>query len=186
MHVFEISPARRKGEVNFADIGYDWGEFSHILPGRRTGEPNHHAWKNRLSGHDKSPVRGNTPDHASDWAMIEQYEQATQAVSKTIDSSVDVLKSVVEMMTVLEGIRSVRNENMRAASFRKEAVGTEIKTDEQKRAWSLDLTVQVHNMCVRQQMPKPTHDAVTRRYDVNTEPEHDILPPLKTHKETDH
>lgn len=186
MHVFELNPARRKGEVNFADTGYDWGEYSHILPGRRAGEPNYHAWKNRLSEHVRSGKAVNAPDQANDWAMVEQYEQATRAVSKTIDSSVDVLKSVVEMMTVLEGIRSVRTENMRAATFPSDETGADATTDAQKTAWSLDLTVQVHNMCVRQQMPTPTHDAVTRHYDVNTEPEHEILPPLKPHKDSDH
>lgn len=112
MHLTEPNPARRTGEKNYADPGRDWGKNCHILPGRRRGEKNYHFWQSRAS---REPVLPSCHHELSvdprvgDPAMVQGAEPSS--VSQSLATTFDMMKSLSELVRVLEAIRSVSNEN---------------------------------------------------------------------------
>lgn len=176
-------PARRKGEANCRGLGRDWGPNSHILPGRRVNEPNHQAWKYL--------VESDTDDHAPSQAAVDgvfsdYIDEASVAVTRTFEDSFRMLKSVMEMMAFIEGLRVMRHDGAIAAKADKrlDRLSNDKFSDQngqtspnQQSGWSSELMVQLHNMCAKGQNPRPDHFNVTERYGTYLEPDHEILPP---------
>jgi hypothetical protein len=112
MHSTEPHPARRTGEKNYAGPGRDWGKNCHVLPGRRQGEKNHHFWQSR---EDQEPVFLSFDDEPSAASCFGDPEMAQGAepssVNQSLAATFDMMKSLSELVRVLEAIRSVSNEN---------------------------------------------------------------------------
>lgn len=176
-------PARRKGEANCNGLGRDWGPNSHILPGRRVNEPNHQAWKFLV----ETETNGDEPsDTAIDGLFSDYIDEASVAVTRTFEDSFRMLKSVMEMMAFIEGLR-VRHldgtispkadKRLDRLSNDKFSNQTDRSSPHQRSGWSSELMVQLHNMCANGQTPSVDHGKVTKRYGTYLEPDHDILPP---------
>ena len=100
-------PARRKGEVHCRGTGRDWGPNSHILPGRRVNEPNHQAWKYLV----ETDADDDEPSQAAIDAVFSDYiDEASVAVTRTFEDSFRMLKSVMEMMAFIEGLRVMHHD----------------------------------------------------------------------------
>ncbi|MCC9620640.1 hypothetical protein LPB41_02955 [Thalassospira sp. MA62] len=184
MDLVDASPARRKGERNFRDPGRDWGENSHILPGRRVNEPNHEAWKNRVSlrlnypyqqlPHDgrrdketlvASKTGTNKPESATRWQGL--GDGAAHATG-------DALYSLSRVIGVLEGMRSVVNDNSFAPCSTNHVDGARgIGADDLPKGdratkddtgWSSEVILQVSQMWERDWTPAPNHGSEARRY----------------------
>tara|TARA_B100000749_G_scaffold278381_1_gene268983 strand:- start:872 stop:1672 length:801 start_codon:yes stop_codon:yes gene_type:complete len=192
MMSYEPHPARRKGEVNCTGHGRDWGQNSHILPGRRVNEPNHQAWKSRMAAgiHKYEPS-----DADGDGLFADYIEEASVAVTRTFENSVGILKSVMEMMAFLEGIRVMHHDGAvapkadkrldRLSNGRFTNRASENATHE-RNGLSSEFMVQLHNMCTNGQNPCRDHVKVTKRYGTYLEPEHEIIPPKPRVTRYDH
>jgi len=176
-------PARRKGEVHCRGTGRDWGPNSHILPGRRVNEPNHQAWKYLV----ETDADDDEPSDAAIDAVFSDYiDEASVAVTRTFEDSFRMLKSVMEMMAFIEGLRVRRHDGAIAPTAdrrldrlcNEKSSGQNDQTSPYRQSgWSSELMVQLHNMCATGQNPRPDHFNVTERYGTYLEPDHEILPP---------
>jgi hypothetical protein len=176
-------PARRKGEANCRGPGRDWGASSHILPGRRVNEPNHQAWQYLVENdtHDTELTESGVDGFFSDY-----IDEASVAVTRTFEDSFRMLKSVMEMMAFIEGLRVMRHDGAVApkADKRLERLSNDTFANKQdqnssqdRSGWSSEFMVQLHNMCASGQKTRPDHLNVTECYGTFLEPEHEILPP---------
>ena len=176
-------PARRKGEVHCRGTGRDWGPNSHILPGRRVNEPNHQAWKYLV----ETDADDDEPSQAAIDAVFSDYiDEASVAVTRTFEDSFRMLKSVMEMMAFIEGLRVMHHDGPIASKTDKplDRLSNETlpkqqgqNSPNQQSAWSSELMVHLHNMCAKGQKPRPDHVNVTQSYGIYLEPDHEILPP---------
>ena len=183
MMSYETHPARRKGEANWAGQSRDWGPRSHILPGRRVNEPNHQAWKSRMaSGIQKY----DSSDVTVDSLFADYIEEASVAVTRTFENSVGMLKSIMEMMAFLEGVRVMHHdgaisskvdERLDRLSHRSTSGRVEDTKISQQNCLSSESMVQLHTMCANGLSSRPDHGKVTKRYGTYLEPDHEILPP---------
>lgn len=188
MYSVDIHPARRKGELNFSDPGRDWGPASHIVPGRRVNEPNHKAWHSPVallarsragfelfSEEDEKPADKSGPSDA--------YEEMALAMVKTIGDSVNVLKSIAEIMPVLERMlvardgEGVHEEGRREVQPRSSE--SKSKPGDSALCWSSDMMVEIHNLCAQNRQSGASHPKAVNGYGSDPEPDNDILPPLR-------
>lgn len=176
-------PARRKGEANWSGLGRDWGPNSHILPGRRVNEPNHNAWKFLVESDSRD---GESSDTAIDGLFSDYIEEASVAVTQTFEDSFRMLKSVMEMMAFIEGLRVMHHDGAIAPKPDKGLDRlSNGKVSNQKdqnlpgegSGWSSEFMVQLHNMCANGPEPRPDHFNVTECYGTYLEPDYEILPP---------
>ncbi len=191
MYSVDIHPARRKGETNFSDPGRDWGPASHIVPGRRINEPNYQAWHSPVallarsrSGfnliQDQAPAaEPQEPAQPSD-----AYEEMAIAMVKTIGDSVNVLKSIAEIMPVLERMLAARDgEGIHEEAHRPERQCSKSEGSPNQSGaglcWSSDMMVEIHNLCAQNRQTCPTHPKAVNGYGSDPEPDNDILPPLR-------
>lgn len=147
MDFIDTPPLRRGGEENCTGHGRDWGENSHILPGRRVGEPNHRALDNRLllpldlsSEHEK-------PDTRTDRITFERLERPPGKVSVGCR---DTLRSLARVIQVLEWMRSKRNDN-----------GDHVP---QSASWSAEVIEQIQTMWGYDWVPMLDHGNVPKTY----------------------
>ncbi|MBX2830203.1 MAG: hypothetical protein KTR23_03345 [Rhodospirillales bacterium] len=190
MHSCDTHPARRYGEVNFSDPGRDWGKASHIVPGRRKNEPNHKAWHSPVSLVVSSPSgfslveEAHATPHEAD--KPDPYEEMARAMVKTIGDSVDVLKSIAEIMPVLERVLfdrdreihpDISDQDHKEKARRKAA--EEAMHSDAALTWSPDMMVELHNLCAQNRKSVPAHLNAINKYGRDAEPENDILPPLR-------
>ena len=176
-------PARRKGEAHCRGSGRDWGPNSHILPGRRVNEPNHQAWKYLV----ENDTRDDEPTEAAIEGVFSDYiDEASVAVTRTFEDSFRMLKSVMEMMAFIEGLRAMRHDGAIAPTADKRldrlsndqfSNQNDQSPQQQQSGWSSEFMVQLHNMCANGQKPRPDHFNVTECYGIYLEPDHEILPP---------
>jgi len=125
-------------------------------------------------------------DAENDGLFAEYIEEASVAVTKTFENSVGMLKSVMEMMAFLEGIRVMHHDGAvapkpdrrldRLSNGRFTNRASENATH-QKNCLSSEFMVQLHNMCANGQSPSADHGKVTKRYGTYLEPDHEIIPP---------
>ena len=125
-------------------------------------------------------------DAESDGLFADYIEEASVAVTKTFENSVGMLKSVMEMMAFLEGIRVMHQDGTvaprpdkrldRLSNGRIVNQASENATH-QKNCLSSEFMVQLHNMCANGQRPSADHGKATKRYGIYLEPDHEIIPP---------
>jgi len=112
MHSSEPHPARRTGEKNYAGPGRDWGKNCHVLPGRRQGEANYRSWQKRVSQESAFPIFDQqVPATPCAGDLSDAQGSIPSSVNQSLAATFDMMKSLAELIRVLEGIRSVSNEN---------------------------------------------------------------------------
>lgn len=189
MYSVEEHPARRKGEINFSDPGRDWGPASHIVPGRRINEPNYQAWHSPVALLARSRagfdlIRKSHKESLEATPPSDAYEEMAMAMVKTIGDSVTVLKSIADIMPVLERMLAGRDgEGIHEEAHRPDPQTLSdcghTQSEDSTRCWSSDVMVEIHNLCAQNRQSGPAHAKAIRRYGTDPEPENDILPPLR-------
>lgn len=125
-------------------------------------------------------------DAENDGLFADYIEEASVAVTRTFENSVGMLKSVMEMMAFLEGIRVMHHDGAvapkpdkrldRLSNGKSTNHASENATHHQN-CLSSEFMVQLHNMGTNGQQPSADHVKATKRYGIYLEPEHEIIPP---------
>lgn len=149
MDLIDTPPLRRDGEKNFTGCGYDWGENSHILPGRRRGEPNYRAPDKRTL------LRPDLNEHAG-------HERAHCTSGNVDRGSKDTLRSLARVIQVLEWMRSRRNDN-----------GTYVPHSAN---WSTEIIEQIQIMWGHDWLPVLDHGNVPKTYGQCVQPQNENAP----------
>jgi hypothetical protein len=170
MHSREPHPARRTGEKNYAGPGRDWGKNCHVLPGRREGEKNYQTRRKQMShglilpSFDEGLAAGPRDD-----ASAEVQGAAPSSMNESIAATFDVMKSLSELIRVLEGIRSVSNENDTCSAderlldkhMKRSSLGDD---DGLSRPWVLAVVDQLAVLSAAERIPSLNHSAKARGY----------------------
>lgn len=193
MYSVDTHPSRRKGEKNFSDPGRNWGPASHIVPGRRINEPNYNAWHSPVallarsrSGFDL--IQQASKDVSDITPPTDAYEEMALAMVKTIGDSVTVLKSIADIMPVIERMLTGRHGEGLHEEIRQpdKAAAPDHGASEARNSglcWSSDMMVEIHNLCAQNRQCGQAYAKAIRRYDIDADPGNDILPPLRYYKD---
>ena len=170
MHSREPHPARRAGEKNYAGPGRDWGKNCHVLPGRRQGEKNYGSWQQRMSQGLALPL---FDQELTETPRVDGASNAESAAPSSVNESLaatfDVMKSLSELIRVLEGIRSVSNENdtfsaderLLGKNMHKPSLGDK---GDHSRPWVLAVVDQLAVLGAAERIPSLNHGAKARVY----------------------
>ena len=170
MHTYSSHPARRSGEQNFNYIGGHRLHSQRINPARRWGEENYFAWKCFQALGLVSP---SDDDDLADNSETNFYENQSNTIIKALSDSISIVKSVIEIKPVLEGlIEASRSKGQFADKSAKDKMGApEVKasndTDVDDLKWSPEKMIEIHNICTESRLANRVSPNTSKKYKDN-------------------
>ncbi|WP_417815429.1 hypothetical protein [Thalassospira alkalitolerans] len=172
MHTYSSHPARRSGEQNFNYIGGHRLHSQRINPARRWGEENYFAWKCFQALGLVSP---SDDDDLADNSETNFYENQSNTIIKALSDSISIVKSVIEIKPVLEGlIEASRSKGQFADKSAKDKMGApEVKasndTDVDDLKWSPEKMIEIHNICTESRLANRVSPNTSKKYKDNVD-----------------
>ncbi|WP_417811076.1 hypothetical protein [Thalassospira alkalitolerans] len=189
MHTYSSHPARRSGEQNFNYIGGHRLHSQRINPARRWGEENYFAWKCFQALGLVSP---SDDDDLADNSETNFYENQSNTIIKALSDSISIVKSVIEIKPVLEGlIEASRSKGQFADKSGKDKMGApEVKasndTDVDDLKWSPEKMIEIHNICTESRLANRVSPNTSKKYKDNVDgdrkPERPVVRRYDPHK----